>query len=470
MSFIKHKNLLFFLLIYFIFHILFINHYPVNFEYTFFNSLRYFDSFNEIYIKDFFRTQANTFGFSFFTGIFYFFFKNDNLIYFTRIISSFSYFLYFVGLINIFKYYKIPFNPALVIVFFFNPFIWNFGFRGTPDLFSSALAFFSSSFIIQNYKISKNTIFYLLLGIAITIKPHCGIFYIYIFLECSKKIDVINKENFYIFILIFIIPIFYFGYVKYNFNFFLIPPGYYNELKFNIYNFFYNFSSYVGYLNLAIFPFAMIFFEKINILRKLILSLFFFGIGFFFLKLNGELDMGPLSIYFKDNFFSGILFLLSMWILFNFYKIFFYNNKQSKNIIIFALLFVLVLSTSRPAQRYLITIIPMLYILFFLNIKKKIFSKYTFLSLLIYLPVNFILTANFHLNSRLSDEVLKYLRVNNYIDITNPGAVSSHIGYLFGGKNNDFKFIIESVPSTKTIKVFQEKMFFIDKKLYLNYL
>jgi hypothetical protein len=214
----------------------------------------------------------------------------------------------------------------------------------------------------------------------------------------------------------------------------------------------------------------MIFFEKINILRKLILSLFFFGIGFFFLKLNGELDMGPLSIYFKDNFFSGILFLLSMWILFNFYKIFIYNNRQSKNIIIFVLLFVVVLSTSRPAQRYLITIIPMLYILFFLNIKKKIFSKYTFLSLLIYLPVNFILTANFHLNSRLSDEVLKYLRVNNYIDITNPGAVSSHIGYLFGGKNNDFKFIIESVPSTKTIKVFQEKMFFIDKKLYLNYL
>jgi hypothetical protein len=264
MSFVKHKNLLFFLLIYFIFHILFINHYPVNFEYTFFNSLRYFDSFNEIYIKDFFRNQANTFGFSFFTGIFYYFFKNDNLIYFTRIISSFSYFLYFVGLINIFKYYKIPFNPALVIVFFLNPFIWNFGFRGTPDLFSSALAFFSSSFIVQNYKIYKNTIFYLLLGIAITIKPHCGIFYIYIFLECSKKIDVINKENFYIFILIFIIPIFYFGYVKYNFNFFLIPPGYYNELKFNFYNFFYNFFGYVGYLNLAIFPFAMIFFEKIN--------------------------------------------------------------------------------------------------------------------------------------------------------------------------------------------------------------
>ena len=112
----------------------------------------------------------------------------------------------------------------------------------------------------------------------------------------------------------------------------------------------------------------------------------------------------------------------------------------------------------------------MLYILFFLNIKKKSFSKYFFLSVLIYLPVNFILTANFHLNSRLSDEVLKYLRVNNYIDITNPGAVSSHIGYLFEGKKNDFKFIIDNVSSTKTIKVFQEKMFFIDKKLYLNYL
>lgn len=470
MKFFKYNKIIFFLFFYIIIHLFFIKNFPVNFEYSFFNGLKYFDNFNKFYLIQFFNSNANTFGYSFFVGIFYFIFKSENLIYYTRIISATSYVLYLIGLINFFRYYKISYKPSLVIIFFLNPFIWNFGFRGTPDLFSSALAFFSSSFIILNNKIVKNLIFYLLLGIAITIKPHCGLFYIYIFLESLNKEDIVCKKNFYIFFLIFIIPIFYFAYIKYNFNFFLIPPGYYNQHKFNIYNFVDNFFSYFGYSNLAILPFGLIFIKKINFLRKIIFLSIFFFIGFLFLQVNGELDTGPFSVYFKERIFSGILFLFSILILYDFYKLFIDNRKKLKNIIIVIFLFIVILSTTRPAQRYLITIIPLLYILYFVHLKKDLFNQFIFLSLLIYLPVNLFLTINFNLNSKLSYEILNFLKTNNYVNITNPGAVSPHIGYLFTGDKINFKFIIENIPSTKTLKVFRAKILFIDKKLYLNYL
>ena len=128
MNYLKNKKFFYFFITYLIFHLLLIKNYPLNFEYSFFNGLKYYDNFDKFYIKQFFDDNANTFGFPFFVGVFYLIFKTENLLYYTKIISIFSYILYLIGFIKIYEYYKISLKPSLLVVFFLNPFIWNFGF------------------------------------------------------------------------------------------------------------------------------------------------------------------------------------------------------------------------------------------------------------------------------------------------------------------------------------------------------
>jgi hypothetical protein len=196
MNYLKNKKFFYFFITYLIFHLLLIKNYPLNFEYSFFNGLKYYDNFDKFYIKQFFDDNANTFGFPFFVGVFYLIFKTENLLYYTKIISIFSYILYLIGFIKIYEYYKISLKPSLLVVFFLNPFIWNFGFRGTPDLFGPALAFFCTSVIINENNIYKNIFWYFILGIAIVIKPMCGIFYLFIFLETLNNNNYRIKKKF----------------------------------------------------------------------------------------------------------------------------------------------------------------------------------------------------------------------------------------------------------------------------------
>jgi hypothetical protein len=183
------------------------------------------------------------------------------------------------------------------------------------------------------------------------------------------------------------------------------------------------------------------------------------------------MDLGPVSLYIKDNILCGVLLVFSIILLENLYKLFFsFKNKKLINIIFVIFIFAIILSASRPAQRYLISIIPLLYILLAFNLKKEHLKKYVYLSLIISLPVNFILTVNSYLNSKISEDIVKFLSSSNFIQITNPGVLRPHVGYLFNTNKNSTKYIIESGESMNTIKIFEKKLFFLKKKLYFNYL
>ena len=118
----------------------------------------------------------------------------------------------------------------------------------------------------------------------------------------------------------------------------------------------------------------------------------------------------------------------------------------------------------------MISIIPLLYILFVFNLKKEHLKKYVYLSLIIYLPINIILTANSYLNSKISEDIVKFLSLNNFMQITNPGVLRPHVSYLFNTNQDSTKYIIENSESKNNVKIFEKKLFFLKKKLYINYL
>jgi hypothetical protein len=105
--------------------------------------------------------------------------------------------------------------------------------------------------------------------------------------------------------------------------------------------------------------------------------------------------------------------------------------------------------------------------------QREAIACYTFVQSVIEkssLPVNFILTVNSYLNSKISEDIVKFLSSSNFIQITNPGVLSPHVGYLFNTNQNSTKYIIESSESKNTVKIFEKKLFFLNKKLYFNYL
>ena len=125
-------------------HLIFINLYPVNFEYVFYEGHNFVkQNFNKEIASNFFKQQANTFFFTFTISLFSFFLPFLKPIYIGKFISLISYLLIGLSAINILnkldkKKNLNNFRFLFLILLFLNPIIWIFGYRSTPDLISMA--------------------------------------------------------------------------------------------------------------------------------------------------------------------------------------------------------------------------------------------------------------------------------------------------------------------------------------------
>ena len=175
----EERNCLLLSVFTFLFHLLTIKYYPVNFEFSFSEGAKFINNFDQKVIDDYFFNQANTFVFPVLIGIINkFLMINDTLIS-AKLISGTSYIFLGIGFVKIFRYYNIDFSCFFFLLFFFlNPLIWTYGHRGIPDLFAASIAFYSFASILEKKEIKskKNYIEFLLLGISICLKPFCLIY------------------------------------------------------------------------------------------------------------------------------------------------------------------------------------------------------------------------------------------------------------------------------------------------------
>ena len=112
------KKIYIFFFIYFVIHIIFINNFPINFEFTFSKFSKFFENYDKKIIDQYFLSQANTIAFPFVAGLISKNLNIENGLIITRIISLFSYIFLFLGLINFSKYYKFKINFLLIALFY----------------------------------------------------------------------------------------------------------------------------------------------------------------------------------------------------------------------------------------------------------------------------------------------------------------------------------------------------------------
>jgi hypothetical protein len=470
----KYSYLIIFLA--FILHILAINFYPVNFEYTFIEGMDYvLQNFDKKIITVYFENQANTFFFSFIGAIIKYIFPFINGQYIAKFLSASGYFFLGFGIINLYKILKVNYSlNLLLIIIFLNPLIWTFGYRGTPDFLSAAISIYSVSLILdKNVSRFKNYLGFFLLGVAITLKPITGVFYItFLFFLINEKISLEKKINkiFISGLITFLIPLIYFSLIYINFNFFLTPHYYSKALfikSFYISQVLNSFLLYSSFLFIVCTPIFIDSFIKITQLKNIfiiIISVVIFFISYHQLSSEPEISFGIFSRYFNSKIING--FFGASVVLFYF----FYLKKITKKSFFYLtiVLYLILLSFILPAQRYLLLIIPIVY-LFFLNEKNLI--KSFLISCLLFIPLNFILLINQHMTGNAAISIVDYLKFNNLLDITCPQAMDAHVGNYFKNKTNcsilQFQVLENNNNNLKTIYQYNASFLFIKKTFYI---
>ena len=142
----------FILILIFIFHLFFLNLYPVNDEYIFPVGAKLIENFRVNEISLFFNFNANTLGFS---ALLFFFSKLLPLEYYIigKLLSSSGLILIYLAIFALFKRLNLRSfkdKHILILLILLNPLIFTFSFRSTPDFFSSALSFFSIIYFLNH--------------------------------------------------------------------------------------------------------------------------------------------------------------------------------------------------------------------------------------------------------------------------------------------------------------------------------
>jgi hypothetical protein len=179
---------------------------------------------------------------------------------------------------------------------------------------------------------------------------------------------------------------------------------------------------------------------------------------------QSEISFGILSRYLNPKFING--FFGFCFILFYF---FFFKKINIKDYFYFTIpLYLFLLAFMLPAQRYLLLIIPLVY-LFFLN--KKNLMKSFFISCVLLIPINTILLINQYKTGYAAINIVKYLELNNLIDQTCPVAIDSHVGNYFQNSkscsNLPFLVVENNNNNLKYIYKYDASFFFFKKIFYV---
>jgi len=120
----------------------------------------------------------------------------------------------------------------------------------------------------------------------------------------------------------------------------------------------------------------------------------------------------------------------------------FYDLNLSKIFILSLLFLYFSLSFTATSQRYLILSIPIL-IICFITSKDKKDKIIFFLTVILFLPVNFFLILNQYATGEASTKMVKYIINSNIINVTCAGAIGPHVNNFFNYKKRKYNDCIK---------------------------
>ncbi len=422
----------------------------INLEFAFVDAAHYFQTGNSSLIEQYFRFQANTLGLPYLSWLISFFSPNLDMLFVIRLLSASGIVLLGLGVINFCKFLGRDDAIKLLILILLNPLVWVFSGRATADFLPAALGFYSITILLKN-----RTIFHIfcagtLLGIATILKYH-AIFLLLVLIPClwDSKNKLFDIKPFLMVsaISLTLLSIFLFI-VHQNFGFWVAPPIYQSIHGLNFRSFLNNFFLYIGFLILLCAPQSLIFpgWKKLLIKHRYLIifgsaAIFFLGsIGF---QDGGELNLGPLDRFINKNAMAGIFLLFSLFFLTPFLAT--QENitvkKFNSLLAISIILIISAFSLTRPAQRYLLVVIPFFYFL----VPQRVINnkKVIIVSVFMYTMINIFIGYSQWNTGSAAEKMVYAIRVAGLIDVTNPGIIEGHVGNQFNiNVRGDSKYVV----------------------------
>ena len=319
----------------------------------------------------------------------------------------------------------------------FCPIVTVYSFRIYPDFLSATLTWISLIALINkntNISIITFVLSFLIKPVSIIIFPIFILFFFKIFKE--NRIKLIFKYAFFTIIT-------YIIYFLYNEK--IIFGSYYEStyLKLDLLGALSNFFRYYNYIVLLCMP--IISYPIVNYLKNenftfkklyklLTLTTLLTAAYSIYFYNNGEMNYGYIDKLIKNQYLLFLINFISILAGIVFFIISIKNKKYKMLFITFlgCLLFLSILIT-RPTQRYLIYLLPILFFLIIELYKDK--QKYIKISLILYILLFSIISYGQKLVQQKTldstDVIMTYLTEKKLIEDTHPGQIYHSRGYLF---------------------------------------
>ena len=327
-------------------HLVYLNTPFVNLEWVYKAGTQYYLTWDYFFLDQYFSGQANPLTYSFLSSFFVAIFGDNYINY--RILALLGGSLILVAMAR----YKSPF---LILIIGLNPLIWVYSGRAYSELLSVGL-------LVVAIELHKNGYLKgLIAGLSSIVKfhsilfsgPYWGLLWLEKIAE-TRKLDFRNINFISALTCVIIFISFLFSYL-YLYDIWIVPDKWKDGLAIQAASFLDNFFSYGFYLS-ALFFFTIPFFLRNTPLRKNLLAIAISIPLAIINQDNGEMNFGSLDqllgyeLILIIKIFGFWNFILCMEL--------FLREKDLRIMTSTILFYILLLSATRPAQRYLLFIIP----------------------------------------------------------------------------------------------------------------
>lgn len=420
----------------------------INQEWAFSDAARYFQTRDNDYIERYFSMQANTLGIPLLAFLIHKIAPLVDIGLVPRLLAISSTVFLGMALLRLNRLQGSRVHPAILLALvFLNPLIWTFGGRGTADLLPASLALLSVVLFWERPSgIVQTAIAAGLFSLAITLKYHAVVLLPLIWLEALTRPQAMRGQTFVrlsaITAAMALLPIGYLLAIKSSFGFWLTPPTFKDQIAVAPSAAFVveNFSAYTGFLILLVAPLSIAL-----LLRQLRtprdagllagLAAVLFLLGFLFLKPNGEMNFGPLDPYLDARIVSGI-FLASLCVLLPIARqarAALESRSEASRLtwcyILGTLIFIGALSFSRPTQRYLLFVLPLVFAFILPALRHRAWLIGA--TLAFYVVIDIYIGLNQYATGRAATELTDKIAAADMLAVTRPGILRGHTGNRF---------------------------------------
>lgn len=407
---------------------------PVNLEYAFVDAAQFFLFQDQALIQEYFSVQANTVGMPFLTAQLSHLLPGVPLLQVARIIVLLGVPLLADAMLRICRALGRDDAHLLTAYLLLNPLVWIYAGRATADFFPMALGIWAISLVLQS-PLSLRRAFAggLVLGFAAVLKYHTAFLAFALaayHLRGAPRTWPFRQAS--VFLAAVTLPLcFYLLAAHAAFDFWLTPPEFQVKHQFTLAGFASNLVCYAGYLVLLAMP-TLPFLPEVarTLLRRwrpvLLTLVAMFAIGYFGIADNGEMNLGPADRWVPPNMrtalFAAVAVGLSLplWLRMR-------NEDRLPTTLWAAIVAMLVVfSLTRPAQRYLLFILPLLIAL----LPPRLFSHRSILAgtLSLFALANTFVEYSRACTGSASARMLAKVVELGLANSTDLGAISPHVG------------------------------------------